>query len=271
MIALTTLTFSALSWATLGTSLANHLWQSTVFAVVVWFLTRLLRRNRAETRYSLWLVASAKFLLPFSLLIGLGSHIAWPKAPATPPSLFVVTHVLSEPFDTGDPASVAHASDSHLAALLRSLPTLLLMVWSSGCAAVVFLWWRRRQRTVGARRGALAVRTGRELETLRRLEQSAGMTRPIDLKISQSALEPGILGIFHPALLLPAGISDRLSDAQLEAIITHELCHVRRRDNLAATLHMLVEAVSSFDLVDRRTACRGTRARLRRRGAETGK
>ena len=44
MIALTTLTFSALSWAALGTSLANHLWQSTVFAVVVWFLT-LLRRD----------------------------------------------------------------------------------------------------------------------------------------------------------------------------------------------------------------------------------
>src|SRR5256884_8691584 len=34
--------------------------------------------------------------------------------------------------------------------------------------------------------------------------------------------------------------------SQLKAIITHELCHVRRRDNLAATLHMLVEAVFWF-------------------------
>lgn len=90
------------------------------------------------------------------------------------------------------------------------------------------------------------MRTGRELETLRRLEQSAGMTAPIALKISESALEPGILGIFRPVLLLPVGISDRLSDAQLETIISHELCHVRRCDNLAAAVHMLVEAIFWF-------------------------
>ena len=72
-------------WAQFGAPLGNHLWQSTVFAGVVWSLTFFLRKNRAETRYSLWLVASAKFLLPFSLLIGLGSHIAKPKAPVTVP------------------------------------------------------------------------------------------------------------------------------------------------------------------------------------------
>src|SRR5437867_8414411 len=81
---------------------------------------------------------------------------------------------------------------------------------------------------------------------LRLLEPNSAITRHIELKISESTLEPGILGIFRPVLLLPTGISNRLSDAQLKAIITHELCHVRRRDNLAATLHMLVEAVFWF-------------------------
>jgi uncharacterized protein (TIGR03435 family) len=59
-------------------------------------------------------------------------------------------------------------------------------------------------------------------------------------------MEPGLLGIIHPTLLLPAGVAERLSDAQLEAIITHELCHVRRRDNLTAAIHMLVEALFWF-------------------------
>jgi len=234
-------------WAQFGAPLGNHLWQSTVFAGVVWSLTFFLRKNRAETRYSLWLVASAKFLLPFSLLIGLGSHIAKPKAPVTPPpSLLVVTQVLSEPFDTGYPAPVAHASDSPLAALLRALPTLLLMVWFCGCSAVLFFWWKRRRRMTAAKHDSSVVQAGRELETLRRLERSARMAGPIELRISESTVEPGILGIFRPVLLLPTGISDRLTDAQLQAIITHELCHVRRRDNLAATLHMLVEAVFWF-------------------------
>src|SRR5262249_2749957 len=85
-----------------------------------------------------------------------------------------------------------------------------------------------------------------ELETLRRLKKRLGIKREIRLKISKSTLEPGILGIFHPTLILPTGISERLTDAQLEAIITHELCHVQRGDNLAAAVHMFVEAIFWF-------------------------
>jgi uncharacterized protein (TIGR03435 family) len=40
----------------------------------------------------------------------------------------------------------------------------------------------------------------------------------------------------------PERISARLEDAHLEAILAHELWHVRRRDNLAAAIHMVVEA-----------------------------
>src|SRR6185437_12236476 len=54
------------------------------------------------------------------------------------------------------------------------------------------------------------------------------------------------IGAFRPVLLLPAGVPDRLTDAELVAVITHELCHVRRRDNLTAALHMLVEALFWF-------------------------
>jgi bla regulator protein BlaR1 len=47
-------------------------------------------------------------------------------------------------------------------------------------------------------------------------------------------------------LLLPAGIAERLTPPQLEAVLAHELCHVRRRDNLLALIHMLVEALFWF-------------------------
>ncbi len=63
---------------------------------------------------------------------------------------------------------------------------------------------------------------------------------------SQASLEPGILGIVRPALIWPAGISAQLTDAHLEAIIAHEVWHVRRRDNLAAAMHMVVEAIFWF-------------------------
>lgn len=45
--------------------LANHLWQSTVFAAAVALATMAMRRNSARLRYWLWLAASLKFLIPF--------------------------------------------------------------------------------------------------------------------------------------------------------------------------------------------------------------
>jgi bla regulator protein BlaR1 len=70
--------FSAL-WTSFAPTFGNHLWQSTIFAVVIGLLTFVLRRNHAGTRYWLWLSASLKFLFPFSLLAGLGTHLAWYK------------------------------------------------------------------------------------------------------------------------------------------------------------------------------------------------
>jgi len=64
--------------------------------------------------------------------------------------------------------------------------------------------------------------------------------------LSRDSLEPGIFGIVRPVLLWPAGISEHLQDAHLEAILAHEVWHVRRRDNLAAAIHMLVEAIFWF-------------------------
>ena len=59
--------------------LANHIWQSTLFASAMGLLTLMLRRNRAAVRYGLWLAASVKFLIPFSLLVAMGSHVEWLK------------------------------------------------------------------------------------------------------------------------------------------------------------------------------------------------
>src|SRR5580700_12330523 len=79
--------------------LANHLWQSTVCAAVAWLLTVTLRKNRAAVRYSIWLAASAKFLIPFSLLAGAGSQLGWRAAPAmAQPQLSFVMEEISQPF-----------------------------------------------------------------------------------------------------------------------------------------------------------------------------
>ena len=63
--------------------IADHLWQSTLFALIAWAGTLAFNRNHARLRFGLWLAASVKFLIPFSMLIALGSHLARPHESAS--------------------------------------------------------------------------------------------------------------------------------------------------------------------------------------------
>src|SRR6266545_5424495 len=81
-------------------NMANHLWQSTAFAAAVGLFTLAFRKNRAQIRFQLWLCASLKFLVPFSLLMSLGSH--WELGPAAkktaPPAISRAMIQVSQPF-----------------------------------------------------------------------------------------------------------------------------------------------------------------------------
>jgi bla regulator protein blaR1 len=226
--------------------LANHLWQSTLFAAVVGVLVFALRRHYAPARHWLWLAASVKFLIPFSLLIGAGARLGWTRAPAIAVHrVSIVVEEIGHPFaplDLGFPMP----SDTTRPISADSLTLVLLAVWLCGCAFVLFRWWSRWRRINATVRASQRLRDGRELEALRRLERITGIRKPVELLSSTSSLEPGIFGILRPVLVLPAGIADRLVDAQLDAILAHELCHVRRRDNLMAALHMVVETIFWF-------------------------
>jgi bla regulator protein BlaR1 len=78
---------------------ANHLWQSTIFAAVAGLLTLALRKNHARTRHAVWLAASVKFLVPFALLVGIGSHLGWRATRVeTPAKLPFAIVEMSQPF-----------------------------------------------------------------------------------------------------------------------------------------------------------------------------
>lgn len=234
------------SWALFGSALGNHLWQSTVFAAGAALLTLLLRKNHARTRYWLWLAASLKFLLPFALFVAIGTHLQWKQAPAPQSQVSIVMDQITQPFAPGDTQHAPVIAPSAPGTAVRMLPLAALTVWFIGFAALLLFWcvrWRRISRAI---RDSKPLASGREFELLRRLEKSVGLERATRLVSGSAALEPGIVGIFRPVMFLPAGIADRLNDSQLSAVMLHELCHLRRRDNLSAVLHMLVESVFWF-------------------------
>ena len=243
--------------ASLGRLAANHLWQSTGLAAVAVLLALALRANHARERYWLWLAASVKFLIPFAVLAAVGSRLGRWLIPATPVSrLPFVMEQIVQPFGPIRDAALPMAAPAPSPATAALLPALLLAFWFCGFVAVLLYRWARWRRVAAAVRSSTPLKEGREQEALRRLQWGrpgyprrswVRLSKPaISLVSSSAKLEPGVFGIFRPVLWLPAGIGDRLEDAELEAILAHELCHVRRRDNLFAAIHMAVEAIFWF-------------------------
>jgi len=235
-------------WTAFAPALGNHLWQSTLFAITAGLLTLVLRKNRARGRYWLWLAASVKFLIPFSLLVGIGSHLAWSRDSAgTRAGLYFAMEEVSLPFTQPTMSAISRATLATVSAsLIHLLPMLLTTVWFCGFVLVLCVWYVRWRRISAAIQGAVPLREGREVGLLRRIERRGGVRKGIEILLSQASVEPGIFGISRPVLVWPYGISERLEDAHLEAILAHELSHVRRRDNLAAAMHMVVEATFWF-------------------------
>jgi bla regulator protein BlaR1 len=234
------------SWGAIAAPIANHLWQSTVFAVVAGLLTLTMTHHRAHLRYGIWLAASVKFLVPFGALVTIGRHVGWPSSIRVKPDMTLVLDAVSQPFSRSAFRVATATSPATAFPGVGELFVLLLAIWSLGCAVILLTWWMRWRRLAVVIREGSPVQDGRELETLRRLERIIGTARPVAMVSSNTSFEPGVFGLVYPVLLWPRSVGERLGDRQVEAILSHELAHVRRHDNLAAAVHMVVEVLFWF-------------------------
>src|SRR5688572_25242793 len=214
--------------------LAIHLWQSTLFAVAVGLLTVMCRQNHASVRYWLWFSASIKFFIPFTLLTALGDRLEWASkaAPIAAPAVSATLAQVSRPFVVDPPVgflSVQEASRFDWFALA------VVGVWASGTIAMTvvrFRTWRQIRAAVRAS----------SPWTITSLPMPAGVA----VRSTPGVMEPGVVGLWRPLLLVPSGIDDDLTPRQLAAVLTHELCHIKRRDNVTAAVHMIAEAAFWF-------------------------
>jgi GWxTD domain-containing protein len=215
-------------------SILNHIWQSTLCLIIFGAMTLLFRRNGAVVRYRLWLIASVKFLVPFSLFVAVGGLLQWHAVRrVTPPEVPVVVRQISQPF-TPLPIPIPAQPIAKSTPVARpSLGVAFVFVWFGGAVIVLLVWFLRWLQIA---------RIVRNADPFDASDKSPG----IRILTSRSGMEPGVFGIFRPVLLLPEGLAHHLPAVQLEPIIAHEMFHVRGRDNLAAAMHTVVQALFWF-------------------------
>lgn len=237
----------AQTWiAPLGRALLESLWQGAAIGMAAWLALIALRAARPQTRYAIACIALLACLLaPLSALLGFALddgartipiHAAMIDAPTTAvASLPAVRAHWSSSIDTGLPWIVAGWSIGVLCMLLRL------------CAGA--LWVRRLRKSATAvidtallqrfEALRLRMRVGAAVQLRAWADDAAASLRPT----VGTLLGPIAAGVVSPVVILPAALIARMPIDLLEALIAHELAHIRRRDYLINLLQTLIETL----------------------------
>lgn len=218
----------------LGATLLHFLWQGALVGGLAAVALALLRDARPQVRYAVACAALlASLLLPALTL-------AW---------------LLTAPAGSADPAMAAFAKDPTAPVvawrMLATSPTpglaggapWLVACWAAGVAGLSLrtlggLVWVARLRRRAWTDDAAAWQAMAD-----RLAVRLGLGIRIPVRLTADAASPLAVGWWRPVVLLPASLALRMPAPLLEALIAHELAHIRRHDYLVNLLQGAVEVL----------------------------
>lgn len=197
----------------LGWSLLHFLWQGTVIVALYAAARRLTAR---------WLSPQARYVLACAALLAMA------VSPAL--TFLLIGH---EPTEAGWNIP---AADS------QRLLTAVVALWIAGVLAFsirLLGGWRFTARLLSLSNGA-----AREWQqTLDRLGGLVGVRRAVRLLVSPLVEVPTVIGWLRPAILLPVDFLAGLPAGHIDALLAHELAHIRRHDYLANILQRVAETL----------------------------
>lgn len=235
----------------LGWALLHFVWQGALVGGLAALTLRLLRRSAADVRYVVAAVALS-LMATMPVVTGVQAfRAAQLQAAATSPSL--PAGGLPEATDlhaglaaadaAGDLAPAQGTVRVAGPAVIEPWLPIFVLVWMVGVGILAvrlaggWLWLRRMKS-----RGAVPADEGLQA-LVRRLSRRLHIGRPIALLRSPGVEVPTVLGWVKPTVLLPMSALSGLSPLQIEAILAHELAHVRRHDYLVNLLQTLLETL----------------------------
>ena len=229
---------SALIQAT-GTALLAFLWQGAAIGVVAIAAAALSRRASPDTRYLLGCVALAALML--APVITAVCHLDDGAVPVRHENAAAIGSGAKGATIASDetPRDVQH--DANL--LVDSRLSVVVLAWGVGVVVFGVHLLRAGVLVRRLRRAASPLATIDRLEALHRLAGRLGLRSHVQLFESWSIEVPAVIGWLRPAIVVPVSALAGLSPSHFEAILAHELAHVRRRDYLVNIVQRLVETL----------------------------
>ena len=170
-------------------TIATHLLQSTVCVGIAALLAFALRRAPARTRHAIWLFASLKFLVPFSLFTAAGAYFGARASSLTTPSVSVVVRWLDQSLSFWGLDETAAAVAGFPMTVDRLLPLALVIVWASGVVGLTVWRWKQWREVSALARALPRLEQGRETDALRGVTAMAARPPRIVILRSGASVE----------------------------------------------------------------------------------
>jgi len=226
--------WTAATWV-IGWTLLHFVWQGILLAAVLGFVRLLIPQRLAHIRYAAGCITLAAMLVA-PLLTAVQMAGMW-TSPSTPPVAAADTALIR----SGNAAVDARAATS-LPATGQLMP-ILVVAWGAGVLVCTIRlaggWWVARRLVLAGTRPAPASL----VEASRAMARRIGLARAVRVLVSTRTRVPLVVGWLRPVLLVPAAVVSGLPVHQLEAVLAHELAHVRRHDYLVNLLQSAVETL----------------------------
>ena len=229
----------ALSW-----TLIHFIWQGSIVALLLAIFNAALKRRSANLRYLVSCGALLMMLaLPLTTFVFLYSNPAVTIAvandrPAPPKSL-------TNGFGTGSPRAggliEAQSQARNARELFTQFAPWLTSLWLAGVFSLSLRMlggWLYSRRLKNHLAGPLSMKWQQRFAVLSR---ELRVLRPVRFLESALVQVPTVIGWIRPLVLIPASALAGLTPRQLEAIVAHELAHIRRYDYLVNLLQTAVE------------------------------
>ncbi len=242
----------------LGWTLLHFVWQAAAIGLLLAIVLRLMRKFAANLRY----IAACAAMATLVALPAITIQMVEVDTPIeiTPPAN---RHAVDLPQTVIETAAITGISETELpqaqAAVINEAPLtdrfimaiepalpFAVIVWLAGVFGLS-IWhlggWAQLQK--------LRRQMVRQVEpslkaNLRRLSDAMGISKAVDLMESALVQVPAVIGHFKPLILLPVSALTGLSTEQIEAVLAHELAHIKRNDYLVNMLQTVVEILGFY-------------------------
>jgi beta-lactamase regulating signal transducer with metallopeptidase domain len=236
----------------LGWTLVHFLWQGAAIALAYAILDRMTRRASPAVRYLVALGAFA--LMPLAVIAtfanemrnsSLTTTIAQPKAPVSRFHLDETAITIAQDL----PTAAAPAMNRPRAWLADHLEPALPWVddlWMIGVSLLALRamgGWYHLQALKKRARWTIPADLAHQFHQISRQMRLA---RNISLRISEEVISPLAMGAWRATVILPVSAVLRMPPSELEAVLAHELAHIRRFDYLCNLFQTAVESVLFF-------------------------